>query len=335
VSIARPGFVEPRALTNHKQGMVRQIFWSPTGKQIAFTFFTGGEKAHMELRLVPTKAGGKEVKLVTLKAGVEFGSINWSRSGKHLVYTAVKGNTSQIYRVTVQNKKVQKLSRSSKNIDADPVWSPDGKKIVFVSSRQPSKGPAEPRIPQLWVMKADGSGAKALVPDNSQENTNWEVFKPTWSPDGKKIVFIWLPQMDLHASANVQLASLDTNAGGLWVVDAKGGPATPLAACGTIPTEAPVWSPDGKKIAMACGDQSQTLLVANLEDGSLAQSKAALGTNHSLSWSPDSTTILYIKKMDENRRAVQLFLPDGEVSLAVGDPVEADSVVWSPVDKLP
>ena len=61
-------------------------------------------------------------------------------------------------------------------VSYDPVWSPDGSRIAFVSQEKGSD--------DIWVIYPDGTGAKQLT-----ENT-WEWDKhPSWSPDGRRIVF--------------------------------------------------------------------------------------------------------------------------------------------------
>ncbi len=61
-------------------------------------------------------------------------------------------------------------------IDSWPVWSPDGKRIAFVSNRTGNY--------EIYLMNADGSTIKNLT-NNAAQDTS-----PTWSPDGKKIAFV-------------------------------------------------------------------------------------------------------------------------------------------------
>ena len=56
-----------------------------------------------------------------------------------------------------------------------PVWSPDGRRIAFLSRRDGNKA--------LYVMNADGSGQRRLTRDASNSAT------PAWSPDGRTIAF--------------------------------------------------------------------------------------------------------------------------------------------------
>jgi dipeptidyl aminopeptidase/acylaminoacyl peptidase len=62
------------------------------------------------------------------------------------------------------------------SISYDPVWSPVEDRIVFVSQALKSD--------DIWIINADGTDAQPLT-----ENV-WEWDKhPSWSPDGKQIVF--------------------------------------------------------------------------------------------------------------------------------------------------
>src|SRR5262245_20342227 len=57
-------------------------------------------------------------------------------------------------------------------------WSPDGKKFLFTRIYQGKMG--------LWTINADGTGAKRLFPHDEGPD-----FDGHWSPDSKKIVFIY------------------------------------------------------------------------------------------------------------------------------------------------
>ncbi len=54
-------------------------------------------------------------------------------------------------------------------------WSPDGRKIVFVSDRDGNL--------EIYVINADGSGRRNLTRQPGHDSD------PAWSPDGRKIAF--------------------------------------------------------------------------------------------------------------------------------------------------
>jgi uncharacterized protein YjdB len=75
-------------------------------------------------------------------------------------------------------------------VDQQPVWTPDGSQVVFVSGRAGTR--------QLYVMKADGSEARQLttLPGGADE--------PAISPDGTRVAFTGYPgqrdgQTDIYA----------------------------------------------------------------------------------------------------------------------------------------
>ena len=100
-----------------------------------------------------------------------------------------------------------------------PQFSPDGKRVVFMSDRVGGKN--------LWVVNADGSNLRQLT-------TVGDTGTPRWSPDGKMIAF------DTHFHKYTAVA----------VVDADGG--TPrLVVSNNSNNNVPSWSQDGKFLYFA------------------------------------------------------------------------------------
>jgi Tol biopolymer transport system component len=67
------------------------------------------------------------------------------------------------------------MAQQQQTVKTDPMYSPDGLKLVFISTHDGD--------PEIFVMNADGTGLKKLT-DNSAVDA-----APSWSPDGGKIVF--------------------------------------------------------------------------------------------------------------------------------------------------
>jgi dipeptidyl aminopeptidase/acylaminoacyl peptidase len=83
--------------------------------------------------------------------------------------------------------------------DTDPVWSPDGSRLAWVSNRS---GKSE-----LYVMNLDGTGLTQVTSDPGS------VRFPSWSPDGDMIVF------STTRGGKRDLFAVPAPAGGLAVAD--------------------------------------------------------------------------------------------------------------------
>jgi Tol biopolymer transport system component len=97
-------------------------------------------------------------------------SLDVSADGDSLVFDLL----GDIYSLPMAGGKATQLT-SGLGFDSQPVLSPDGSKLAFISDRDGGIN--------LWIMNADGSQAKPL----SKGGLNSFV-SPTWSPDGQSIV---------------------------------------------------------------------------------------------------------------------------------------------------
>ncbi|MFO0754447.1 MAG: hypothetical protein U0411_14120 [Thermodesulfovibrionales bacterium] len=121
--------------------------------------------------------------------------------------------------------------------DAEPVVSPDGKRIVFGSQRDGDF--------DIYLMNADGTGVRRLTDRVGYDGGPW------FSPDGTKIVWrAWYPDTeeekaqwrDCMEKNYILPFPLD-----LWVMDADGSNKRRLTHNGAT-NWAPSWHPDGKRI---------------------------------------------------------------------------------------
>jgi len=86
--------------------------------------------------------------------------------------------------------------------DANPVWSPDGKRIAFSRTKGSST--------EIWMMKKNGKDKKQLTTGGGDY--------PSFSPDGKSILFV-----SYKESNEGDLCILDTNSGKTVKLDAGKG----------------------------------------------------------------------------------------------------------------
>ena len=108
------------------------------------------------------------------------------------------------------------LTGAEGDIDAAPVWSPDGQWIAFRRS-----SPAAPSG-QLWIMAANGGNPRELTTDPQIGSAS-----PSWSPDGRFIVYQRFLIEEPYAEPQV------------WVLDVETGDNHMLVEPGAWP----VWVP--------------------------------------------------------------------------------------------
>jgi TolB protein len=193
-----------------------------------------------------------------------------------------------------------------------PVFSPDGKKVLFCSSRKFSDSP-EGEMTGIFLVDIDGTNVKR-VPTNIGKGL-YAIGKPCWSPDGKKIAF-------------------SPGVGDIYVVSLYSKDMRNLTSHEGRPYGEIAWSPDGKKIAftrMGEKEYGMELHVMNNKGESQMVAKGRCP-----SWSPDSQKLAFW-----SGTAVMTTDADGknqrELVSAVKQPRLANRVIsnvyWSPDGK--
>jgi Tol biopolymer transport system component len=149
---------------------------------------------------------------------------------------------------------------------SDPAWSPDGKKLAFISGG-------------IVTMNADGTG---LTHVTDYQRDYICASDPAWSPDGQKIAFT-------HDCATTDGFSE------IFVINIDGTGGTNVSNTPGAQDGPPSWSPDGQKIAFSNPGQVTAKLYTVNPDGTGRTPilTGSLGTQiASLDWSPDATRLV-------------------------------------------
>jgi Tol biopolymer transport system component/DNA-binding winged helix-turn-helix (wHTH) protein len=160
---------EVKRLTSDQRST--QAVWSADGREIIFAHDNGG------LYRVPVDGG----KATLLAEGGQFGFFpSISREGNRLVYSE-QSFEADIWRIDLSSSGTKGTSAtplifSSRQEDI-PYFSPDGKKIVFDSTRSGSL--------EIWTCDSDGRNPLRLTSIGNPHTTGTS----RWAPDGKLIAF--------------------------------------------------------------------------------------------------------------------------------------------------
>ena len=232
-----------------------------------------------------------------------------SPDGKWVAYTVSRADLEQnasdadIWLVSTAGEPPNRLTTNKKS-DTSPRWSPDGKRLAFISAREEK--------PQLFMMSPFGG-----EPERLTENKGG-VRALAWSPDGKSIAFIADQEPTAEEEKRVKEKDdaivVDTNYkfSRLWVID----PATKkarLIATGEMMASDPQWSPDGTRIAFTTNptpradDNALTdIWVVPTASGTPKKLVDNAGPDYAPRWSPDGTQIAYVTSAGFDVRQVQL-----------------------------
>jgi len=231
-------------------------------------------------------------------------SPKWSPDNSHIAFQSDRDFQNDgdnpiygmdIYVMNWDGSGVSRLTSSTYD-DINPVWSPDGTKIAFMSFRNGLNY-------QIYVMNADGSGQVNISNDNANDT------QPSWSPDGTKIAF----------------ASDRDQAGfsSIYVMNVNGSNQTRVTLSGTgLLDEQPAWSPDGTRLAFISTRDSTVITwdewylgellvktkllinkevyVMNADGSSQVRLTNIMGNDDSPVWSPDGTKIAFRSDRDRN-----------------------------------
>lgn len=168
---------ETTRLTETPDVVELQPAWSPDGARIAFMSNRNGN-----FDLFVMNADGSNVQPVVQLPDSDERLGGWSPDGRSLVFVSETPEEQAIMVVEVESGDVQELTRRA-GVEANPTFSPDGKRIAFYSDRG---RPGEDL--DLYVMDADGSNVRPLKEDPQ----NMNLF-PVWSPDGQWVAYA-MPQ---------------------------------------------------------------------------------------------------------------------------------------------
>jgi Tol biopolymer transport system component/flagellar hook assembly protein FlgD len=189
---------------------------------------------------------------------------SWSPDGSSLGFISNRSGNWDLYKMNTDGSKVKQITANSAAENV-PAWSPDGTKLAFGSDRQ-----GHLLLPKwnIWTLNRDGTNPSQVT----QDETTFRDETPSWSPDGKKLIY-----------ASDQDGNFD-----IWMVNADSSGKTKITSSSEAETR-PAWSPDGLKIAYK---NERGLSIYDVRSKAQVQLITAEGLTNP-SWSRDGTEIIY------------------------------------------
>lgn len=299
--------------------------WSPDGRTIAFLSNRRDEK-QPQIYLIPFGNGGGEARPLTDMKGA-FGSFAWSPDGKQFVCHFRKKDQEAIEREADEQKKKlgvvarhitrpeykfdgagylpherwhiwtinartgkgQQLTDGDLYDELEPIWSPDGQEILFISNRS-ERPDFDTHLVDLFVIPAKGGEFRKI------ETPDGPKYLASYAPDGQTIAYLCR-----RGKGNIWQ---NTN---IWLVPADGsGPAQNITAghdiqigsntlsdTGDRPTLPPTWTNDGQRLYFHATIHGDTRLCSIAPDGSDLQTHIRDGVVGAFSFDDEQQRLAY------------------------------------------
>ncbi len=262
----------------------RRLLWPAAALVIGAAAFLGGR------RLAPSAGASEGWRFQRLTFGANAGTPSISPDGAQFLFVRQEGRNADVFLQRVGGQNAIDLTKGSGFDNYEPAFSPDGARIAFRSERSGGG---------IFVMGATGESVRPVAD---------EGFAPTWSPDGSSLVYATLDAPDPYHLGG---------AGDVVAVDVKSGKKRVLVhgEASEAIFEAPVWSPNGRRIAafglLGTGSQRD---IFTIDPADAKGAPVRLTNDKPLDWAPvwapdgrsiyfgsdrDGTTDLYRIGIDE------------------------------------
>lgn len=257
------------------------VSWSPDGEEVVYS---------MAGSLWRQRVNEGNATQLTNGPGYDY-QPDWSSDGSLIVFTRYTGKALELQLLDLSNNKVTPLTTTG-DVNLEPRFSPDGSQLAFVSTQNTGHF-------RIWIGTLKNGKLNSQPLSNERETktpryyySQWDhQLSPSWSPDGKQLVFISNPD-NIYGTGSIYTSEI-SNPDQLTLIQKEE----------TSWRTKPDWSSDGKRIIYASylGRQWHQLWITTAK-GNGDPYPMTYGQFDATNprWSPDANRIAYISNKDGN-----------------------------------
>ena len=273
-----------RVLLRRENGdFIKPLGWSPDGTRILTAFFrTSPRRLIYEIGFVSVLDGSVDViKSAQGVSGYSYISgMSLAPDGRYIACEAPADDEAgqrDIFLLSADGSRESPLIKNPAD-DHSPIWSADGKRILFISDRG-----GKPGVWMADVVEGKSEGASVLIKADIGEFGKWMGI----TNEGECFYAIKTQREDIY------IADFDPLSTAIL------GKAEALAGRFVGSNNGPAWSPDGEYLAYfrhsieKRGDSgASTIIVRSIKTGEESELPNKLNQPHSIQWFPEGKSLL-------------------------------------------
>ena len=211
---------------------------------------------------------------LTNEHGTEFFP-SLAPDGRSFVYASNPNGNFDLFVQRVGGKNATPLTPNTPSNEIEPVFSPNGERIAFRSTREPAG---------VYVMEASGENVRLVVAG---------CHHPSWSPEGREVVCSTAGHEEAPTTRNTWPSAL-------WIANVETGEKRFLCENDAMQ---PSWSPHGDRIAfwfMPPSAGRSAIATISRSGGEIEVVTKDASTNWNPVWSPDGKLLYFASDRSGN-----------------------------------